>query len=112
MPGGVIALDRTAKVRWFNPYAESFFNKTFDAVKGKHFKEVFSDFPSWRELIERLLNSQNHKSMASEFRLTLPDGKEKIVEYSCSFITHDSNEEKIFLCSSWTLPPENIWKSI
>jgi PAS domain S-box-containing protein len=84
IPTGIIALDEDGKIRWFNRYAEEFFG--IKDVTGRCFRDVFADFPSWNNIVEELRISTCSPSSVTEQEITFPDGKVRVVEYSCSTI--------------------------
>lgn len=95
IPIGIIAIGRNGKIRWFNPYAEKLFG--IQNAEEKHFEEVFTDFPSWKEIIERCVSEPcSHRSI-TEHCLIFPDGKERVIEYSSSTLEETEGKEGISL---------------
>jgi len=94
---GIITLDESKKITWFNPYSESVFGMSRKDALGKDYREVFSGIPSWVDVIDRCLSEPESGPTSIEHNLVFGDGKEKVVEVHLSNIHQPRKNQNIFL---------------
>jgi PAS domain S-box-containing protein len=83
---GIITLEGSGKVTWFNPYSETVFKiKPGDAL-GKHYGEVFAALPEWIKVIDRYLQSPKNAAVSLEYHSLFRDGAETVLEVHASWI--------------------------
>ncbi|NTV41889.1 MAG: GAF domain-containing protein [Syntrophobacteraceae bacterium] len=97
MISGIITLDETGKVTWFNPYSEKVFQIRQEDALGKHYRQVFAAIPSWAELIEQSMNSEESGVRSLEHHSILQDGKDMVLEVNFSRIRHEEKSQNMFL---------------
>ena len=97
MTSGIITLDESERVTWFNPYSENVFNiKRKDAL-GEHYGKVFARFPSWVEVIAHYLASRESEQRTLEQHSIFQDDKEKVLEVHFSTIYQEKQQQTISL---------------
>jgi PAS domain S-box-containing protein len=97
MTSGIITLDESGDVTWFNPYSETVFDMKPENALGRHYREVFREFPSWVELIDGHLNYPEDAPSAVEHHSLFRDGKESALEVHFSKISQQKPHQSIFL---------------
>lgn len=93
---GIITLDESGKITWFNPYSEAVFDMKRDEALGKDYREVFAGQPSWVDAVERYFGTKSGPS-SIEHRSVFRDGKEKVLEVHFSTISQEREAENVFL---------------
>ncbi|MGO9414056.1 MAG: ATP-binding protein [Syntrophobacteraceae bacterium] len=93
---GIITLDESRKITWFNPYSEAVFNMKRDDALGKDYREVFAGLPSWVDALEQYLAAKNGPN-SIEHRSVFHDGKEKVLEVHFSTIRQERQAENVCL---------------
>ena len=71
-----------------NPYSENVFKIQLKQALGKHYQEVFSQLPSWLQVIDDFLQAREEKQTL-EHHLVFPDGKAIFLETHFSKIRQD-----------------------
>ncbi|RPJ08672.1 MAG: GAF domain-containing sensor histidine kinase [Deltaproteobacteria bacterium] len=97
MTNGIVTMDEWGKVTWFNPYSENVFNIRQEDALGKHYREVFAAIPSWIEVIDHYLASQENEKPSLQHHSVLQDGKEKVLEVHFSTIYQEKQNQSILL---------------
>lgn len=97
MTSGIITLDDSGTVTWFNPYSEKAFNVRQEDALGRHYREVFAAVPSWVGLIDHCVTSRHEEAQLLEHRAVFQDGREKVFDVHCSTIVPDTLGQEIFL---------------
>ncbi len=94
---GIITLDESGAITWFNPYSEKVFGIDRQSATGRNYRAVFAELPSWVEVIERYLASSTVKQGPVEYRCPFPNAREKVLEVYLSTIYHERRRENVFL---------------
>ncbi|MBI4966333.1 MAG: GAF domain-containing protein [Desulfomonile tiedjei] len=97
MTSGIITLDESGCVTWFNPYSEAVFKIRPEDALGNHYRDVFGAFPDWIDLIDRCLDSPECVPGALEKLSVRQDGKETVLEVHFSRIEPQKPHQSIFL---------------
>jgi len=97
MNSGIIALEQSGEVTWFNPYSEAIFNISPEAALGKHYREVFSESAEWIEVIDRYLSAPGNAPGTLEHYSLFRDGTEMVLEVHSSWIDRQKPHKDIFL---------------
>jgi len=97
MTSGIITLDESGCVTWFNPYSEAVFQIRPEDALGNHFRDVFGAFPDWIDLISRHLDSPESAPGTLETCSVRQDGKETVLEVHFSRIKTQEPRQSIFL---------------
>jgi PAS domain S-box-containing protein len=97
MTSGIVTLDESGCVTWFNPYSESVFKIRPEDALGNHYRDVFKAFPDWVELIDSYLNSPEKVPGALDKRSVFQDGKESVLEVHFSRIDSPKPHQDIFV---------------
>lgn len=95
IPIGIIVLSSRGKIRWFNPYAEELFG--IQDARGRFYWDVFADLPAWNVILEASLGSSCSSPSMMEHRLNFPDGKDRVIEYSCSALPETEGKTMLLL---------------
>ncbi len=93
---GIITLDENRSVTFLNPYSENVFKIQLKQALGKHYQEVFSQLPSWLQVIDDFLQAKEEKQ-SLEHHLVFPDGKAIFLETHFSKIRQDDQRHIIDL---------------
>ncbi|MDO9111903.1 MAG: GAF domain-containing protein, partial [Desulfatirhabdiaceae bacterium] len=93
---GIITLDENRSVTFLNPYSENVFKIQLNQALGKHYQEVFSQLPSWLQVIDDFLQAKEEKQ-SLEHHLVFPDGKAIFLETHFSKIRQDDQRHIIDL---------------
>jgi PAS domain S-box-containing protein len=88
IPSGIITLDENRNITFLNPYSENVFKIEQKQALGKHYHEVFSQLPSWLQVIDDFLQARE-KKQSLEHHLVFPDGKAIFLETHFSKIRQD-----------------------
>ena len=96
MASGIITLDESGRLTWFNPYSENVFKIKPEDALGKHYRDVFAALPSWIEVIDGYLNCQSTEQTSTEHHTVFQDGKEKVLAVHSSRIYQDKQHHSIF----------------
>ncbi|MGC8491100.1 MAG: ATP-binding protein [Syntrophobacteraceae bacterium] len=94
---GIITLDETGAITWFNPYSEKVFGIDRQSAPGRNYRDVFAELPSWVEVIDRYLASSTGKQGPVEYRCPFPNAREKVLEVHLSTMYHERRMENVFL---------------
>lgn len=98
MTSGIVTLDETGEITWFNPYSEAVFGIKREDALGKRYSEVFAGLPSWTEVIDGYLqDSRPESERPLEQHSIFRDGREKILEVHFSTIRREKKRQTIFL---------------
>ncbi|MEW6352158.1 MAG: ATP-binding protein [Thermodesulfobacteriota bacterium] len=97
MTSGIIALEESGKVTWFNPYSETVIRiKPGDAL-GKHYRDVFADIPGLIDLIERYLNMPAAEAGKPEDHSLFRDGTEIVLEVHAYWLEQSGPQRNTLL---------------
>lgn len=97
MTNGIITLDESGKVTWFNPYSEDVFRIKPEDALGKHYQDVFSGLPTWVEVIDRYRNDEDQTQASPQYHSVFQEGKEKVLAVHSSRIFQDQQQQSIFV---------------
>ena len=97
MTSGIVTLDESGLVTWFNPYTEKVFEIQEQDALGKHYREAFAAFPSWPEVIDDHVHSGEDGGQSIEHQLQFQDGRQKILEVHFSKIYQEQQPMNMFL---------------
>jgi PAS domain S-box-containing protein len=92
---GIITMDDSGKVTWFNPACEQIFRLRPEDALGKHYSEVFSELPSWVEVVDRFLGPSTRDEISWEHHAIRQDGREKVLEVYSSRIHRENQQQAI-----------------
>lgn len=94
---GIITLEGSGKVTWFNPYSETVFKIKPEDALGKHYEEVFAALPEWIKVIDRYLASPKSATVGLEYHSLFHEGAETVLEVHSSWIDQEKPHRDIFV---------------
>lgn len=97
MTSGIVTLDESGRITWFNPYSEKVFDIERKNTLGKNYRDVFAPFPTWVEVIDHYLCEQKDEQRSLEHHSVFQDGKEKVLEVHFSTIYKKKQQQTIHL---------------
>ncbi len=97
MTSGIVTLDDTGRVTWFNPYSESVLQIRQEAALGLSFRDAFRNYPTLSTLIEDHLGLPGGEVKTLEHSVRMPNGGEKILEVHFSTIFQEKQKQHIFM---------------
>lgn len=97
MPTGIITLDASLRVTWFNPYGEALFQLRSEDVVGKDYREAFAGVPGWVAVIDQGIGQPPGEDRFHEHRCQMANGGEKILEVHFSVIEQQHQDRISYL---------------
>lgn len=94
---GIITLEGSGEVTWFNPYSETVFKIKPEDALGKHYGEVFAALPEWINVIDRYLASPKSAAVSLEYHSLFHEGAETVLEVHSSWIDQQKPQRDIFV---------------